>query len=284
MMYDGKRTQYSKDTLYEYLETNITTDKMSLTLTKDKNKFSIVKDGVALRTVTLSINLLKEQTSEPVDQLIDKYMAEDGIVAYKCTMEDFFWQNETSISSYTCRKRGLEGLKFTTSKIGLPEKIVDIEYNPGHSHRYEGVWFGSCYQMWFGRPYYEFISKERLQSFRNCHENVELENDAIRITLYEDIWDFDNPANRERQWDFRRSMGVDEVAHALLEKPRKSRKHVEPMVEFQKKTENGVEYEWVINYADEKNKPIEKSKAVKKIVYVYVEGNNEPVDTFEETM
>lgn len=104
MMHDGKRTQYSKDSLYEYLETNITTDKMSLALTKDKNKFSIVKDDVALRTVTLSINLLKEQTSEPVDRLIDKYMAKDGIVAYKCTMEDFFWQNETSISSYTCRK------------------------------------------------------------------------------------------------------------------------------------------------------------------------------------
>lgn len=178
----------------------------------------------------------------------------------------------------------MEGLKFTTSKIGLPEKIVDVEYNPGHSHRYEGVWFGSCYQMWFGRPYYEFISKEKLQSFRNCHENMELENDAVRITLYEDIWDFDNPANRERQWDFRRSMGVDEVAHALLEKPKKPRKPVDPMVEFQKKTENGVGYEWVINYADEKNKPIEKSKAVKKIIYVYVEGNNEPVDTFEETM
>lgn len=284
MICDGKTSLYSKESVDEYLENNLNNDQLSMSFIKDKNSFYLVKNDIEFRTVSFMVTLVREERTTLLDQIMDEYMVKGGIVAYKCTSEDEFWQDADQIFYYKAKKRSLQGLKFTTSKIGVPETIVDVEYNPGHSHRYEGVWFGSCYEMWFGRPYYEFISKEKLQSFQNCYENVELGNDAVRITLYEDIWDFDNPVNRERQWDFRKSMGIDEVAHTLLKQPKKYRKPIDPQVEFEDKTENGVEYHWVINYADKNNKPIEKSKAAKKVIYVFVQGNNEPIDSFEEPM
>ena len=70
--------------------------------------------------------------------------------------------------------------------------------------------------MWFGKEYYQYISKEKLQSFTNCYENCELENEVTRITLYENMWDYAKTENREIQWDFRRSVGMDEVAHKIL--------------------------------------------------------------------
>jgi hypothetical protein len=73
--------------------------------------------------------------------------------------------------------------------------------------------------MWFGQKYFTYIPKEALLSFQNGFETIELEDGSLRITLYEKIGYYDNPENRKIQWDFRRKVGMDHVAHQLLEEP-----------------------------------------------------------------
>lgn len=160
------------------------------------------------------------------DKLVDKLMLDRGMLAYKCSQEDIFWQNMQDISIYEFYHRSMKGLRIIKSPLKIHELIIDIEKNPGHSHNIRRVWFGAWHKMWFGEEYYQFVSKERLERYKNCYENKYLGNNVIRVTLFEDIWDFENKRNRKRQRKFRRYMKIDRVAKRY----RKSRK-IDPPVE-----------------------------------------------------
>ncbi len=88
-----------------------------------------------------------------------------------------------------------------------------------------------------------------------------MENEAIRITLYEDIWGYDKEENRAIQWDFRRSVGMDEVAHRLEENS-SSQKPVDPEVEIEVGTFPHGGVRLIHQYYDEKGERISKSKEV----------------------
>ena len=172
--------------------------------------------------VIFSLDILKENYDQKLERMIEEVMCKGyGISASMCSSRDNFLQSIEDMNWYRYYGLSLENVKTTFSKVGLKEEIVDIEYNPGHHHLEEGIRFASDFYMWFGKDFYQYISKERLKAFSNCYENIELENDVIRIKLYEDMWEYDNSVNRKRQWDFRKSVGIDEVAHVLYDKKMK---------------------------------------------------------------
>lgn len=146
------------------------------------------------------------------------------------------------------------------------EKIVDIEFNPGHSHRPNGIWFGSCWMMWYGKEYSKYIPMEVLANFKNCYENKIISNNCIRITLYENPWDYDKKENRDIQWDFRRSVGVDEVARAL-ESNDKYNTDIDAAIEIIEGIFEHGGIRLIKYYYDSDGKLIEKSKAIEEKTY-----------------
>lgn len=210
-----KSCKYNKKKLYNGLEKELNSQKTLLSLFDEKNRFTISKNAQENDTATISLIIDKSLVLVDIDGMIDSFMSQCGIVAFKCSLDDDFWQNAEDLSYYTSENKSLEGIKTKTRLYGNREEIVDIEYNPGHSHTARGIWFGSCYRMWFGKAYYQYIEKQELQKFDNCYENKELENDVIRITLYEDMWAYDKRENRKIQWDFRKRTGMDEATHRL---------------------------------------------------------------------
>lgn len=212
---NGKHCKYNEKKFYDGLEKELSGRIISLTLSDKENFFSISQNAQLPKIVTFSVIIDKNLDLGYFDSMIDSFMSQFGIVAFKCASEDDFWQNTENILFYKSKNKSLDGIKTKISEVGIKEDIVDIEYNPGHSHRPKGIWFGSCHKMWFGKAYYQYIGKEKLTKFDNCYENKELDNDVTRITLYEDLWDYDKEENRKIQWDFRKKAGVDDVAHLL---------------------------------------------------------------------
>ena len=168
------------------------------------------------------------------------------------------------------KRKGVDIEKINKKPNSLRGEIADIEYNPGHNHRPYGLWFGSCWKMWYGHNYYQFISKDKLSNFKDCYENVELEDGSRRITLYENIEDYDKPENRARQWSFRKSVGIDEVAHELekeeKENPRKVSEE-EVIVEIRQDIETAhggiLEYR---EYFNDKGLAVPKKRATKVVI------------------
>lgn len=263
-----KHRRYNEKKFYDGLEKELDRYKTSLSLSDEKNSFSIIKNARASETV-LSLIIDKSVALIDFDSMIDSFMLQCGIVAFKCSLDDDFWQNAECLSYYISKNKSLDGIKTKMREFGLKEEIVDVEYNPGHSHRPQGIWFGSCHKMWFGKAYYQYIAKEKLLKFDNCYENKELENDVIRITLYEDIWAYDKEENRKIQWDFRKKVGVDDVAH-VLEKMKKQSSHgaeIEILTTNLPKGESRV----IRYYLDDEDNFIPKEKASKVRTYGFSE-------------
>ena len=114
----------------------------------------------------------------------------------------------------------------------------------------------------------KYTDLQRIRKANGDYENKELDGEVIRITLYEDMWDYDNVHNREIQWDFRKSVGMDDVAHAL-ENINSKEQNTDAAIEILTGNfPNGGTR--VINYYfDSENNNIEKSKAVKIRTYEF---------------
>ena len=206
MKYDGK-------ILREEIENEAGKVGIDLHLCTEKEYFFTYVKEKDVRVI-FSLKLLKE--NQRIERMLEELMCNGyGICATKCSSMDDFLQNLESIDLYSHYKGSIKGKRTTHHPDRPRKKIIDIECNPGHHHLKAGIWFGAYHCMWFGKDFYQYIPKEKLKVFSDCYENIELENEVLRITLYEDMWDYENPLNRNRQWDFRRSVGIDEVAHSL---------------------------------------------------------------------
>ncbi|GLC30956.1 hypothetical protein [Clostridium omnivorum] len=219
-MTSGKVKKFNHKKFYEAIKEEIENSDRASMMIKDKiNTISINKGSIRNDIATISCNLsydIYEINKCNIMELVDEYIKEyEGIVAYACSLEDMFWQNNENIVMYDIKGKSKEELHTKKSDIFPDDVIVDTEFNPGHSHIVDGIWFGACWRMWYGKEYSKYIPMDIFSNFKNCYENRLYSNDFIRITLYENLWEYDKKENRDRQWEFRKSVGVDELVSIL---------------------------------------------------------------------
>lgn len=255
----GRDHKYNEKNIYENIKQGISNG-IQLHLNGGKSWFDILYNEHSPHITSMSI-VLEDEKGLLLDREIEKLMIEKGIVASKGILEDDTLQNVEDIDMYKRLGGNIRDVKTKYSKT-FNKKVIDTEYNAGHNHYTNGLWFGSCYQMWFGRPYYQYIEKEKLKSFSNCYENVELDNEVIRIRLYENIWDYDKRKSRKIQWDFRRSVEMDVVAHRLEEIEAKRPGTNAAIEMFVGKFPNGGT-RLTKSYFDDQNNNVSKQKASK---------------------
>lgn len=161
----------------------------------------------------------KISVNEIADKFNDFFQMYNGIVGYAVSCEDQKWQNNTDIEAFIESNKSLEHVTYKPHFFHKDREMIDIESFPGHNHfSKEGIWFGSSWKMWFGKRYYSFIPKDRLLAFSDGFNNLEFNDGSISIVLYENIWEYDKPINRAIQWKFRKVVGIDEVAHKVINK------------------------------------------------------------------
>ena len=275
----GRTRKYNEKKLYENIKREIQNG-IQLRLEDEEKSFWILYSATSPHITSMTL-LLEDMGDLALDRAIDELMIEKGIVASKHSLEDETMQNLKDIDWYKTKGGSMWGVKTKYSKA-FNGKIIDTEYNPGHSHRPNGIWFGARYMMWFGRPYYQYIEKEKLKNFRNCYENVELDNDVIRIRLYENMWDYDKKASRKIQWDFRKSVGIDVVAHQLEEIEAKT-PVTNAAIEMSMGNFPNGGTRLTKSYFDDKNNNVPKDKATKVRICEFSE-KGELLDAREESL
>lgn len=251
------------DKFYNNIKNELEDNKFNLIIKDDINTVSVYKNSINENISSLFCILsyeIYEKNKISLLSIMDKFMINyDGIVSYACSLDDMFWQNNEDLNIYEIRKKSINNLRTKDSEIFPGKKIVDIEFNPGHSHRVNGLWFGSCWMMWFGNEYFKYIPKDTLRSFNNYFEIRELESNCLRVTLYESPWDYEELENREKQKSFRTQVGIDKIAQILVKDPKE--KSINPSIEIRTGnfTHGGIR---LINYYfDEYGEIVSKSNA-----------------------
>jgi hypothetical protein len=218
---NGKFRSANIQKLSENLGEELNTTRASIMIKDNENSISIHKGSIHKDATSCSCSLEKEiyeNNKQEISAILDEYIKCGAIVAYIHSLEDSVWQNQENIGHYNLMKKSLDGVAL---KDVNGKQVVDIEQNPGHHHRPNGIWFGANWRMWFGNEYYQYIAKDVLETLKNCYENIEIGNGCRRITLYESPWDYEKPEHRERQLSFRYAVGMDLVAHRLMEEGKK---------------------------------------------------------------
>lgn len=198
---------------YVFFQLDLKDDTSSFTLTKGVRQLPSILCMFS-KSVYEKISI-----NEIANKFTDFFQMYDGIVGYAVSCEDQNWQDQTDIEAFIKANKPLEQVTFKPHFIHKDKEMIDTESFPGHNHfTKEGIWFGSSWRMWFGHKYFSFIPKDKLLAFSDGYRNLELNDGSISIILYENIWEYDNPLNREIQWKFRKIVGIDEVAHKATNK------------------------------------------------------------------
>ena len=162
---------------------------------------------------------------------IERFIVEEAVMASESDSYDEMVQNEPYISQLELLNEDPSG--YPKCKGELEKIEIDVEKNPGFVYKAQGLHLGAFYRMWFGEESYAFLDKSDLRSFP-CFENIVLENDVTRITLYEHIEDYRKPENRQKQWEFRKKLHIDETGRRMQEEEKEAYKRdADPEINIQ---------------------------------------------------
>lgn len=145
------------------------TSNFNLRVSNDNNSLSFWKHEENSAIIcSINSNIFSEIRDVLLAKISDFFIRYGGIVAFMCSLEDDFWQNVTDLDCYKIHCKSIEGIHLIKREISQNTDIVDTEYNTGHSHFVNDLWFGSCWAMWFGEEYFKYIHKDMFSNFKAC--------------------------------------------------------------------------------------------------------------------
>ena len=215
-----KAKKYLKNIFFADLEKEILEDKFQISYNDEKNSVYCMKnynsEDVVMLFATIDIAIYKKNYQDIIT-LSSEIINIAGVCGKIQQLDDWVWQNNTDLSEYKYQNRSLEGIPLKQDSAFNNETVVDIEKLPGYEKQIDNIWFGAAWKMWFGEPYYEFVSKEAIEKFKDCYKNEQIADNCRCITLYEDMDDYENPENRARQWKFKEAIDFQNVIKRLAE-------------------------------------------------------------------
>lgn len=176
-------------------------------------------------------------------------------------LADFVWQNQGRPAVRRLAGALPEAAPTILARGG--HTVVDVEAMPTRIHTFGGVPLVAAATVWMGRAWHVLFPPDRLASFARGDENRALGDRTRRVLLYRDWQDTDLPEHRERQWAFRRHIGLDALAHALLRLPEPSDTTAEVQV---KELPPGIAYRFRY-FLDAQGEPAPRGKHARVIMY-----------------
>lgn len=209
---NGKHYKFSEDKFKKafFDEISVLEDDIRINMQCDGIDVSLIcyKVDVAFR-IFIAIN---DDIYYRTKTLLDGFIVDNAIIASETNALDTAIQNQRFI--HMLEWMGENPDDYPKCKGKIEEYEIDTPRNPGYRVAARGFMLAAFYRMWFGRDAYELFDKDALRSFP-CYENIVLENDVTRITLYENILDYKKKENRDKQWEFRKKLHLDEIASRI---------------------------------------------------------------------
>ena len=226
--YTNRKNKYNDKKMEDafYQEMNFSHEKMRMSISCDNGAISIHSE-VHYIPIKISISIT-DDSYKLAFAAIERFIKEEAMCAIESDLHDTTVQNQRFISMLELF--GEDPNNYPKCKGTVDEVEIDIEKNPGYYYNVRGFMLGAFYRMWFGKEAYDIYDKEALRSFP-CYENVVLDNDVTRITLYENILDYNKKENRDKQWEFREKLHVDEIGHRMQkEEEEEKKKNLDPAI------------------------------------------------------
>ena len=210
----GHRYRYFPKRLQEAFEEEMSESnkRIRFVLEGDDFNFLIRKERLD-RNIRILLSLKKDLSDELFEK-IETFIVKEAMFASESDYNDELRQNSKTI--YTLKNGKVTENPKRGEIIGYSFEPItsDFKKYPGYRFKTFGYGIGAFYRMWFGQGAYEILDKNALRSF-SCYENVVLDNDVTRITLYKNISDYNKKANRNKQMEFRKALSIDEIADKL---------------------------------------------------------------------
>ena len=202
-------------------------------------------------------DILKE-TEKIVRSFAEKHTI---IVSALRNLNEWKYNDDTNIKHISELHPEINEMKTVGTK---PVERPDPEQFPAHTHNIDGIWFGCCYEMWFGSDYDKYIPLEKLRSFNQCKLNETLENGTVHIVLYDSPDDFASEKSVANAWALRKHTECDKEADFWEAQVRELSKGLGQQVyeiEEGKFPHGGIRL--IKTYLDENGKHVPKHEAVK---------------------
>lgn len=142
--------------------------------------------------------------------------------------------------------------------------VADVTQFSGHTHDYEGLWFGCSYEMWFGKDYHRYIPLDIISQFKECEFNTQYENRTVHIKMFKSHSDFTKSSSMQRAFSFRKKTNCDAAfAYWKKEISKHSIDQGQHSTEIEKGSFLHGGIRQVKSYLDQNNQLTIKAKAVK---------------------
>ena len=224
----GNKYRYFYKRLPEVFEEemNESNKKIHFRLEGDEFNLSIKKESWDdSYAILLSI---KYDIEEKIFEKIESFILKEAFIASKSDHNDDLKQNVKTVYLLENGEETEEPNQMGEKGVRIePRTINDLQKYPGIRLAYG---LGAFYCMWFGKGAYELLDKDSLRSFP-CYENIVLDNDVTRITLYENILEYDKKENRDKQREFLKELRIEEISTKISQEKSEERKHnVDPEI------------------------------------------------------
>lgn len=171
-------------------------------------EYSAVTGIIAIRfdITNDEINILSE-----TEKVVKKFAENHHIISASIrSFREWKWNDYSNLKYQIEAHPELSEIKV--KYLGGVPSSADLEQFAGHTHLYEGLWFGCTYEMWYGPDYDRYIPLEKIASFDDCSEKEIFENGTVRIRMYDSYDDFSKPESVRRAWGFRHHTDCDAAA------------------------------------------------------------------------
>lgn len=212
----------------EFCESN---KRIRFRLKGDEFFFFVLKERLD-RNIRITLSIKKDLADKMFDE-IENFITDEAFLASESDYTDNLNQNSRTV--YLLESGGETEDPKHSGICGVQFEPInkDFQNYPGYRFWTYGYGLGAFYRMWFGKDSYEILDKDTLRNF-SCYENIVLDNDVTRITLYEDVLDYDKKENRDKQMAFRKVLNIDEIAAKLrLEEEEERKLKSDPEINIQ---------------------------------------------------
>lgn len=106
----------------------------------------------------------------------------------------------------------LDSIKNTPYRINaFGNKEYDIKDNPGRMHLIGHCWLMAACKMWFGKPFFKLVPKEKILRFTDAYEIRELEDGKVFVQLFEKVEESASEVNMEKQREWRKWLDFEKL-------------------------------------------------------------------------
>lgn len=197
-------------------------------------------NGASYLKVSLSYEYFSEHKTEIISKL-DEFVVDNNVLSLCLEHSDCFnhHKNRNMIRHLKNSDYNYENIVFEVFKdqkyyrilgndIKTEDNIdkyligIDKEYLAAHDHYCykDQIWLGVSWLMYFNiEDYKHYLNHDKLQNYETCYENIKINKQYQRITLYQDIDNWQHSESINNMWTFRNKLGIDEMAHKLLTLP-----------------------------------------------------------------